>query len=549
MTAPANPPPVGPPIVEVVARFRGRIVDVQHVRWAEPPLVAPAAWLTVGLVLFGLGALLALHGLSQLAAASACAEPPCEAPATGAGLGFLLAALSVVPLALAFVHWRDRPRTRYAIGESPAADLTVPLADAREDVPLVIALADNVVLGLPAGVRGTLEGPGGLDLGDAVARGRARVALQDGARARLELGELTFDVARVPAEPRERARWQIDRLALTAHAATAALLGGWFLSLEPGPPVDLEVERAEQLARVTRYLTAIPSSPAPPPEVAPLRVSPQARGASKTAAPPPPPPDEPDPLTVAVDTATGLASPSAPAAFARKKHRGNARVDSEYDYDRVAGVLNDDGFGESVDDMTVAMRIGQRGYRITEEDNRWWAAETGGPPRMAKHFGGLELAETERGGGVHPDKPKAPSKPPNMITLAATASKLPPPTADEMKKIRRIVTLQINPPTTTQDSGLDQGALHAYARKQAPQLRTCYETHLDQDASLDGVMQVTVRFEADGSLNYARIDWTTLNIGKAGDCVLQQLRRWKFKPQLPRSSVAVFRLDFSVRNH
>lgn len=545
MTAPI-PAPVSPPVVEIVARFRGRIVDVQHVRWSEPPAVAPAAWLTGGTVALILGAALFAQSLFEVAAATACAAPPCPAPpTTAAGLGALLVALAVVPLTLAFVRWRDRPRTAYTIGESPAADLTVPL---RDDVPLVIALEDNVVLGLPPGVRGTLEGRGGLDLGEAAAQGRRSVALQDGATARLALGELTFEVARVAAERPERARWHIDRLVALSHTAAAVVLGGWFLSLEPSAPGDLEAVYSERLERVTRYLTAIPSSPVPtpPPEVLPARAYPSSpRPANKPAAPPPP--ETRDPLTVAVDTSTGLVSPSSPAAFARKRTGGFRRMDSEYDYDRVAGFLGDEGFNGAVDDYTVAMRIGQRHYEDTPEDRKKWADLTGGPPRTAKHFGGLELAETERGGGTHDDKPRPPPKPANMITLASITKPPPPPTAEEMKKIRRLVTLQINPPTLARDSGLDQGALHDYARKQASHLRACYETHLAEDANLDGLMQVTVRFQPDGQLKYARIDWTTLNIGKLDDCVLKSLKRWKFKPQLDRSSAAVFRLDFSVR--
>lgn len=542
MTAPI-PAPVSPPVVEIVARFRGRVVDVQHVRWSEPPAVAPAAWLTGGAVALLLGAALFAQSLSEVAAATSCAAPPCPAPpTTAAGLGALLVALAVVPLTLAFVRWRDRPRTSYTIGESPAADLTVPL---RDDVPLVIALEDNVVLGLPPGVGGTLAG---LDLGEAAAQGRRSIALQDGATARLELGELTFEVARVAAERPERARWHIDRLVALSHAAAAVVLGGWFLSLEPSEPGDLEAVHSEQLARVTRYLTAIPSAPVPtpPPEVLPVRSYPASpRPASRPAAPPPP--ETSDPLTVAVDTSTGLASPSSPAVFTRKRSNGLRRMDSDYDFDRVAGFLDDEGFNNAVDDYTVAMRVGQRHYADTPEDRKFWADATGGPPRTAKHFGGLELAETERGGGVHDDKPRPPPKPANMVTLAST-TKPPPPTAEEMKKLRRLVTLQINPPTLAPDSGIDPGAFHAYARKHAAQLRACYEDGLDGDADLDGVMQVTVRFAPNGRLEYARIDWSTLNIGKVGDCVLANMRRWKFKPQLDRSSAAVFRLDFSVRN-
>lgn len=552
MSAPV-PAPVAPPVVEVIARFRGRIVDIQHIRWTEPPAVAPAAWLVGGCSLLALGAVLFSLGQSQLAAA--CAAPPCP-NAGGSGLGALLVALAVPPLALACVRWRDRPRTRYAIGESPTADLTVPLpAGARDDIPLVIALADNVVLGLPPGVRGALTGPGGLDLGEAAAQGRRSISLQEGASAHLELGELTFDIARVAAELPERARWQIDRLAGLTHAATALLIGGWFLSLEPGPPGDLEAIDVERFERVARYLTAVPSTttPAPPPEVRPARVSPPARPRPRTVDPTPeppgpPPPDALDPLAVPTRAEDTIATNNPLPSFVRRNKHSPTRVDSEFDYVRVAGFLNDEGFGAATDDFTIEMRVGQRSYADTEVDRQAWAEATSGPPRMAKHFGGLELAETERGGGVHDDRPKPTPKPSKMITLAATASRVPPPTAEEMKKIRRLVTLEIDPPTVTKESGVDSHAVHEYARKRSGDLRACYENQLDLDDTTNGVMQLQLRLDERGKVQRAWVDWGTLSIESINKCLVAALRRWQVEPYRPEPSRVVLHFDFAVRN-
>jgi hypothetical protein len=534
---------VSPPVAEVVARFRGRVVDVQHVRWSEPPAVAPAAWLGAGALLLGLGAALALRAVSQ---AAACGEPPCPQTAS-AGLGALLIGLGVVPLALSFIRWRDRPRTRYTIGEGPEADLPVALPEGGETgaLPLVIALESGIVLGLPPGVRGSLSGATSLDLAAAAAQGRRSLALPPDTSAHLELGELSFDITLVPPAQLERGRWQPDRLALLTHAGAALLLGGWFLSLKPGPVGDLEQAEVEQLERVARYLTSIPANPAPPPEIPPVR-PPDPRPRATSSSRPPPPREEPPPPTGVVVDASGLVAPTSPSAFARKIKGKVSRTDSEHDYDRVAGILNDEGFGDAVDSTIVATRMGMLAYEKTAENEAWWAKATGGPPRMAKHFGGLELAETERGGGVHSDKPK-PTKPVNMVTLAAAAP-MPKPTAEQMKKIRRIVKLEMDPPSMDKDAGIDSHTLHQHMRKRADVLRTCYEDRLDVDATTDGVMKMVVRFDDRGAVASIRMAYTTLNIGSIEKCVLGEIRRWKVAPHSPRPSVAVFNFDFSVRN-
>lgn len=532
-----------PPVVEVVARFRGRVVDVQHVRWSEPPAVAPGAWLGAGAVLLGLGAALALRAVSQ---AAACGEPPCPGTAS-AGLGAALIGLGVVPLALSFIRWRDRPRNRYTIGEGPDADLPValPAGGERDALPLVIALENGIVLGLPPGVAGNFSGATSLDLAAAAAQGRRSLALPPDTAAHLELGDLTFDITLVPPARLERGRWQPDRLSLLTHAGAAVLLGGWFLSLEPAPVGDLEKTELEQLDRVARYLTAIPPNPAPPPEIPPPRpLDPRPRATSPSR--PPPPREEPPPPAGLVADADGSVAPTAPPVNHRKLRGRAARTDSEYDYDRVVGALGDEGFNKAVDDTVIATRIGMLNYEKTADNDAWWAKATGGPPSTARHFGGLELAKTERGGGVHSDKP-APEKKVNMVTLAAAAPMVKP-TAEQMKKIRRIVTLQIDPPSLDKDAGIDLHTLHEYARKRSQTLRTCYEDRLDADATTDGVMKMVVRFDDKGNVVSTKMAYTTLNIGSIQSCVLGEIRKWKLAPHTPRPTTAVLNLDFSVRN-
>lgn len=535
MTIPSVPPSV-PPLVEVVASHRGRIVDIAHLRATAPPALTPRACVLVGAVLLLLGLALTLRD---------------SAPGS---LGALLLALGLLPLALGLIRWRDRAPSRYTIGEAPGVDLTLALPGrAAGSLPLVIALEQaepaansNLIIGtaiiisLPPGVRGRLDGPGPLDLGEAAAQGRRSIALPADTTAHLELGDLQFKISRVAPAELARPGLEIDRLAWLSHIGAAAVLATVYMSLETynNEDADLERARSEQLERVISYLTALPPPPSvssppattPPPTRAPRRSPPAPKS-------PPAPTTDPD-----REPDSDLVAPTAPAV---RRPRGAGRTDSEFDYDRVAGHLGDPGFKGAVEDFTVAMRHGQRAYAVTPDADVWWAQATGGPPRTSKHFGGLELAETERGGGVHDDTPR-PKKPVSSVSLTTPAPGLPPPTPAEAAELRRIVTIEIDPPSVDADAGIDRLRLYQYARKKAPAWRTCYESALKKDPALAGVMQLQVHFDARGHVTLARAEWSTLTIGVIEPCIAAAARAWKLAPATPSPTRAVFHLQFEA---
>ncbi|PCC70617.1 hypothetical protein SAMN02745121_05497 [Nannocystis exedens] len=544
-------PPVVPTVAEVVARHRGRVVDVQHVRWSEPPAVTPAAFLGGGAALLLLGFALALRGLAQVEAAARCALPPCPTVGVGAGLGAFLIAAGLLPLVVGLVRWRDRGRARYVIGEAPGTDFTVSVPGApAEGVPLIIALEQGFVLGLPPGVRGTVDGDSPIDLAEAAAQGRRSLALPAGAKAVIELGELSFEISQVPPADAPHNPLEFDRLTWLSHIGAAVLVGGWVLWLDRSPVASLELDRDAQIELAARYITPAPpkddQAPRPPPVTTP-RVA-ASRPVEKPARPPEPAP-EPEPVGYAVDEAGGLVAPSSPAAFARRPVKANvgSRFDRRFDYDRVAGHLGDPGFINAVEDYTVNMKNGQRAYKNATDD-AWWAQATGGPPRTAKHFGGLELAETERGGGLHPDKPAPKKGPVSQVTLTA-ALDLPPPTKEERAASRLIARLHIDGPTITGDAGLDKIELKKYARKRSGPWRACYEQALLEDPELAGIMQFQVHFDETGKATLARVNWSTLSIGKIEDCLAKASVGWRLTPAMPKETKAVFELQFEAHTH
>lgn len=513
-----------PPVVEVVARYQGRVVDVQHIRWAEPPAVGPSGLIGAGALLCGVGLVLALRG---------------------SGVGLALLASGLVALALAHLRWRDRPNTRYVIGEAAAVDLTVSLAPGaqRDAFPLVVALSRGAVLGIPPGATGRIEAERPIDLAEAAAQGRRSVALPEGGRARVELGELTFEIHTVEAAAPLRMRWQIDRLTWLSHIGAAAVLGGLFMSLEPGSQGEVKAGEEERFERVARYLTAIERPASPPERASPAPPSPRVVRERRPVA------EEVERPKLAPD-----ASPEeierVETAVARdiSRQRGLARhkdgKDSEYDYDRVAGVLGDPDFVKAVDDFTMTGRAGMIAYAVTKEDDAWWAKQTSGPPSMARHFGGLELAKTERGGGVHDEAPKA--GPPKPVVLSELERPKPKQlTPQQEARIGRFVKLDIDPPTLEKGSGMEAMTLYTYVRKHVEGLRTCYDDALDRTPELGGVVKLVVRFDAEGEVIKASFAYTTLRIGEIEPCLLKAVRRWRLAPAEPKPTAAVFHLQFS----
>ncbi|MDC0722363.1 hypothetical protein [Nannocystis bainbridge] len=539
--------PVAPVVAEVVARHRGRIVDVQHVRWREPPAVTPAALLVGGAALSLLGLALALRGLAQVGAAAACELPPCPTVGAGTGLGACLVAAGLLPLVLGLVRWRDRARARYTLGEAPGADFIVAVPGApAEGVPLIIALEQGFVLGLPPGARGHVSGDSPIDLAEAVAQGRRSLALPAGAAARIELGDLTFEISQVAPADAPHDPIELDRLAWLSHAAALLLVGGWALWLGTSEPVAVVLDHEAQIELAARYITPAPPQPEsapPPPPVTTPRVALPRQVEKPARAPEPAPEPEAPPLGFVVDESAGLVAPSSPAAFARRPTKVGSRFDRRFDYDRVAGHLGDPGFVGAVEDFTVNMKHGQRAYKGGPEDDAWWAQATGGPPRTSKHFGGLELAETERGGGLHPAKPAAKQAPVSQVTLTASRG-LPPPTKQELAEDRIIAQLHIDGPVITGDAGLDKIALKQYARKRAGPWRACYEKALLKDPELAGIMQFQVHFDEAGEATLARVNWSTLSIGKIEDCLAKASLGWRLAPIMPKPTKAVFELQF-----
>lgn len=518
---------LSPPVIEIVARFRGVVVDVRHVRWTEAPTLSPRALGGAGVVLCALGLALALRG---------------------GAWGLPLLALGVPLVALAQVRASDRPGTRYVIGEGPGVDLTValPAGAARDAFTLIVALQNSAVLGLPPGARGLVAGEPPLDIEAALAQGRRSIALPSAGKTLVELGELTLEITSVDAAVLEPAQLALDRLSLASHLSAAVLLGGLLWTLEPREQAEVRAAEGERFERVARYLAAIeaPKTPQQPPQP-----QPQPPKRQRVVVELPRPPE----VTIQV-------SPDAsPEELARAEADIREQVDrqrrgfvgrrdgagSDYAYDRVAGFLGDERVVGAIDEFTVVAREGMRAYTVTKEDDVWWDKMTQGPPNMAKQFGGLELARTERGGGEHADTAPPKSKPKKVEVPALEEPPARSFTPEQEKRLRRFTAVTFDPPNLEAGAGLEKISLYHYAREHVEGVRACYDDALDGDPSLAGSMKVIIRFDDAGNVTQASTSYTTLTIGAIEPCVLKAIRRWHPAPPEPKPTKAVIQINFS----
>ncbi len=527
MVSPASP--VTPPAVlaEVVARFGERVVDVQHVGSEPEPRVPAAAWYTLGACAMVLGLGLVAVSMPDAPRADAAVSEAAESPrgSGAAGLGALLVLLGVVPLVIA-ARSRTVPRDRYMIGEGPGVHLPValPAGSTQAGVPLVRALERQIVLGLVPGMTGELhDGERTIAVADLVAQGRSSYALPDGARGELTLGALRFTIQAVDRAAFIPERGGVDRLYLLSNCGALALLGGLLLLGEPpSGPLELE-ETAARRALAVGYLTDVPPPPPPPPAVAPpVPRDRSPRAASRPAAPPPSAPPTIPELAVEV---------SGPAASMPKGMRRGIRDD--HSYARVAGILNDAEFNESIARNTANSQEGLLGYD-NEADRAMWVAVAAAPV-INRPFGGLELAETERGGGLHDDRKKTAKAPGKNVTIDMYAPRTPP-SAAAIKAARRVVSIALETPNVV--GQLSPQTVKEHLRTQADGLKRCFRDTVD-DSDRVGHVLLMLKVTGDGKVDRATLKWGATQLGPIGPCLTKIAGTWKFPATLDHKPASI----------
>jgi len=549
---PTSPRTIDPaPIVaEITTRLGDRTLDVRHLSVATDPPIPPAAWTALGGCAIALGLGIALASLpsappapiDELAAHSLATDAELPAPVRrgpGLGLGALLILLGVVPVVVGATA-RSVPRDRYIVGEGPDVHLPFPMpaGSLRAGLPLVRALERQIVLGLFPGLTGELrDGPRTLALADLVAQGRSSYALPPGAECDAILGDLHVHVHAVEPANFVAPRRPLDRLYLASNLGAGALLGVALLLGEPTTTAELELEE-ETISRdlAVRYLRELPPPPPPPAELPPAPKDRQSPSQSPVAARPPTPPAGPPPPSVdELAVATSAVAKTIPKGVRRGRN-------AEYDFARTAGFLGDPEFLDSVQRAAADAQEGVLGYD-NAEDRKMWAAVLAAPV-INRPFGGLELAETERGGGVHVTRQEPPKGPAKTVKIDMYAKK-DPPSAEARALARRVVSIEFEVPHIIGE--LSPVTVSDHLRRHAGDLSRCFKQAVGS-ADRVGKIILRLKLKGDGTMSSARVDFSGAQLGDIQPCLVQAARAWKFTPPIDRApaSIAV-EASFSAR--
>lgn len=442
-------------------------------------------------------------------------------------------------------HVGQRPvsRDRYVIGEGPGVDLPVALPAAlpagldRAGVPLLIALERQLVLGLVPGMSGSIrDGEQIVALAGLVAQGRRSYALPPGARCEAEIGPLRFVIQAVEPVAFEPARRPVDRLYWASNLGALALIGGAIWIAEPPVTTGLELEElALHRARAVQLLSDTPPRPPAPPPVLPRAHPPVARSRPETASARPAVAPAPQPELAAV--VADDAPPIAPKGMRRGIRRDN-------DHARYA-MLADEGIDEVLGVGIADTQESLLAFRDSAEDRKMWN-DVLAAPVISRPFGGLELAETERGGGVH-DERRRPAKGPGK-TLTIDGSAAPRgPSAEERALARRVFKIDLEMPYVR--GAMNPQTVLEHVRKQQEGLRRCFR---DAVGTSDRVGTVIFRLQVNGSgrVSAASLDFGGEKLGDIGPCIRATARTWRFPaPTDERPATVIVEAVFSARSY
>jgi hypothetical protein len=542
---PTSRPPGTSIVAEVVTRLGDHILDVRHLSVDPEPRLPPAAWIAIGGCSIALGLALGLASLSAPPAAlpDELAQYAAPAPTQGGpglGLGALLILLGIIPVIVGATA-RPVPRDRYIVGEGEAVHLPVPLPPGceRAGLPLVRALDHQIVLGLFPGLRGELhDGPRSHDLAELVAQGRSSYALPAGAHCDAILGGLRIHIVAVDAATFVPERRPLDRLYLASNLGALAVLGVALLFGEQTTTAELELEEASVSRDLAaRYLRDLPP---PPPPASDLPPAPKDRPSAtrKPASRPPTPPAGPPPP--AVDE-LAVATPDAARTMPRGVRRGRA---AEYDFARTAGFLDDDAFTDGAQKLAADTQEGLLHYD-NAEDRQMWAAVLAAPV-IDRPFGGLTLAETERGGGLHRERPTPTKGPAKNIEIDMYAKK-EGPSAEARALARRMVDIEFEVPHVIGE--LSPVTVSDHLRRHSGDLGRCFKQAVGT-ADRVGTIILRLKLRGDGTMQSAGIDWSGSQLGDIKPCLVQAAKAWKFTPPTDRApaSIAV-EASFSAKSY
>ncbi len=543
-------------VAEVIARYGGTVLDVQHVGQVRSRRgQAPALLALGGLMLLG-GASIVASEVSQdwdahqeaTAFAQASGRVAPEAPGSGlGGLGIGLALLGLVPLGLGAVRRNDVGLDRYTVGEGHEASFHVAADGLPEGsaFPLVAKHGEDYVLRFTPQMRGhvTLNGERH-ELEALVRAGRVGTSgsayalpLPRGAEAHVEHGSVTYRVASVTGGKAIAKRGETDKPFWIYNAASGAVLGGLLAAVHLIPEEALNMNMDELVAE-NRYVGYMQQPDLEKePEVQPI--VPEAnqedtggkgerhKGAEGKMGNPKTP------------TKSGLYAMKGPKTAVPTMARD---FDPEMKA-RNTGIL---GLIEQESGHFLSSPYGA--FAVGTDDSDVWGGLTGTEIADAHGLGGMGNIGTGRGGGGNGEGTIGLG---NVGLLgkgggggdrvgygrgSGTGHSQRVPKGPEIRQGKAKID----------GNSVDKDVIRRIIRNHHNEIRHCYNEGLAKDPRLQGRVAVMFTIGPTGLVPSAAVTENTMGDRNVANCVAAAVRRWKFpKPMNGGTAMVTYPFTFS----
>ncbi|MBX7078809.1 MAG: AgmX/PglI C-terminal domain-containing protein [Nannocystaceae bacterium] len=528
-----------PAVAQIVARWRDRVIDVQHLGHARRR--DAAAWLALGgLLCLGGGALFA-HDVTQdftshaaeVKAAAEAGRPTPPAPGWGTGgIGMVLALAGLVPLGLGIVRQREQVRDRYILGEGPDASIPVGGTALREPLTLVRRDQSGIVLQLSPELRGFVERAGARQ---ELAGGAGELRLEPGTRAQVTLGELRFDVTAVAPGRVLAGRGETDRAYWGFNAASLAIIGG-MLGLSQLVPDDALAMSSDETAADNRYVGFLhqPDEAPPPEEIDELGPNDsesvaglagrRAEGEEGAMG---------DPSKVNVRKMYATKGPKSAVPQLARNFDPNEQA-------REAGVL---GLMQLESGHFLASPHGAA-FAVGNDDEDVWGNLTGSEIGASGGMAGLGLVGSGRGGGGD-----------GAGTIGLTGVGLIGQRGDNGTRLGYGDRNGRNSGTAFEGRGprkpsvrvadiatqpsVDKEIIRRVVRSHINEVRACYSQGLVRDPNLRGRVAVQFTIGSSGTVGASAVAESSLDDAQVGSCIAKAVRRWRFPTGATAGSAVV----------
>ncbi len=519
-----------PAVAQVITRWNQRVVDARHVGAPDARRrIDSSAYLALGALLCLGGAALFAQDLSQdwqghAQARQAAVDAGRSAPTVPGwglgGIGVVLTLAGLVPLAAGLIRRRDPIAASYSLGEGPNASFPASGELVGDGLTLVRCDRDGVVLHIADKMRGYLELDGARrelqDFG-----GTRDVVLPRGAKARIELGELVFDVAAVAPGRHVAGRAATDRPFWIYNAAAFVMVGSLLGLVHLIPEALQELASDEALAdnRFVGYL----AQPDAPPEEEPEEAI-----------------DNPDNKEISTAGSPGKRAPAPEGKMGKPSSRvANKMYQAKGPRDAVPQIgrtFSDEVRRSGLLGMMAAdsghflASVNGAAFTVGDADEDLWGNVHGLEHGEAHGLGGLGLIGPGRGGGGDAD---------GVIGLGAVGT-IGTTGKNGQGGIgyknghgarfdkRRTKVPEVRLTKGEFEGVVDKEVVRRVVRSHINEIRGCYDQGLVRKPNLSGRVAIQFTIGPGGNVPASAVVESSLGDGSTEQCIARAVKRWRF---------------------